>query len=115
MGCKSDGTQVDILDATHQTIGSIAEFTADRWFGSLKWMNSHLNMLTTLALKKNQNELLFQLFGHDLKKENTEYSQMTTFNFVFGLQRMLSRLPVPVFKCKKKIFKIWKLHKPNLQ
>jgi hypothetical protein len=61
-------TQVDILDAAHQTIGPTASFTADRWFGSLEWMNSHPNMLTTMALKKNQNELLFQLFGHDLRK-----------------------------------------------
>ena len=45
-------TQVDILDTAHQTIGSTASFTADRWFGSLEWMNSHPNNIDNNGTQK---------------------------------------------------------------
>ena len=45
-------TQVDVLGTTQQTIGTTASFTADIWFGSLEWMNSHPNALVTMTLKK---------------------------------------------------------------
>ena len=78
-------TQVDILDAAHQKIGPTASFTADRWFGSLKWINSHPSAFVIMVLKKNQNELLFQLFGHDLRKEKCKVFSNGNIHYVFGL------------------------------
>lgn len=61
-------SQTEILDCTNRVLGPKVSFTADRWFGSLAWMNTHSNVLTTMALKKNQCEHLFDLFGNGLRK-----------------------------------------------